>query len=80
MRSFIAALLLFLAAGMAFANTFNEIPFAPMGPEVLGRGGSAIADARGFDSLFFNPAGFSRDPSSFTLSSTSAWSPCSVVG
>ncbi len=58
---------------MAFANTFNEIPFAPMGPEVLGRGGSAIADARGFDSLFFNPAGFSRDPSSFTLSSTSAW-------
>lgn len=73
MRNFIAVLLLFLAAGMAFANTINEIPFVPMGPEVLGRGGSAIADARGYDSLFYNPAGFSRDPNSFTLSSTSAW-------
>ncbi|MGA2378435.1 MAG: hypothetical protein ABSG85_03935 [Spirochaetia bacterium] len=73
MRNFIAVLLLSLGAGMAFANTYNEIPFVPMSPEVLGRGGSAIADARGYDSLFDNPAGFSRDPSSFTLSSTSSW-------
>ena len=73
MKNFIALIVLSLAAGMAFANTINEIPFAPMGPEVLGRGGSAIADTRGYDSLFYNPAGFSRDPSTFTLSSTTAW-------
>jgi hypothetical protein len=73
MRNFISVMLLFLGAGMAFAHTFDEIPFAPMSPAVLGRGGSAIADARGYDSLFNNPAGFSRDPSTFTMSSTSAW-------
>lgn len=68
-----AILLGLVAVGAAFANTINEIPFVPMGPEVLGRGGSSIADTRGYDSLFYNPAGFSRDPSSFTLGSTSAW-------
>ena len=73
MKNLIAVLVLSVAAGMAFANTIDEIPFAPMGPEVLGRGGSAVADVRGYDSLFYNPAGFSRDPSAFTLSSTSAW-------
>ena len=73
MRNLFAVLLLSLGAGMAFANTYNEIPFVPMSPEVLGRGGSAIADAHGYDSLFNNPAGFSRDPSSMTLSSTSVW-------
>jgi hypothetical protein len=73
MRNFIAVLLLSLASGAAFANTVDEIPFVPMSPEAIGRGGSAIADAHGYDSLFYNPAGFSRDPSAFTLSSTSAW-------
>jgi hypothetical protein len=73
MRSFIAVLLFSLAAGAAFANTFDEIPFLPMSPEAIGRGGSAVADIRGYDSLFYNPAGFSRDRGMFTLSSTSAW-------
>jgi hypothetical protein len=73
MRNFVAVLILTLGAGMAFAKTIDEIPFVSMSPEVMGRGGSAIADARGYDSLFSNPAGFSRDPSSFTMSSTSSW-------
>jgi hypothetical protein len=73
MKNLFAVLLLFLGAGTAFADTFKEIPFVPMSPEVIGRGGSAIADARGYDSLFYNPAGFSRDPSTFTLGSTSSW-------
>jgi hypothetical protein len=73
MRNFIAVLMFSIVSGAAFANTFDEIPFVPMGPEALGRGGSAVADAHGFDSLFYNPAGFSRDPSAFTLSSTTAW-------
>jgi hypothetical protein len=73
MRNVITVLLLLIAAGTAFANTYNEIPFVPMSPEVIGRGGSAVADVHGYDSLFYNPAGFSRDPSTFTLGSTSAW-------
>ena len=73
MRRYLAALVLLLCGGMAFAETFDEIPFAPMGPTALGKGGTEISDARGWDALFSNPAGFSRDPSAFTLSSTTAW-------
>jgi len=68
------SVLVFLAAGSAaFAATIDEIPFQPMSPDVLGRGGTQIANARGWDALFGNPAGFSRDPSAFTLSSTTSW-------
>jgi hypothetical protein len=73
MRNFLAVLLFSMAASAAFAGTYDEIPFVSMGPEAMGRGGAAVADARGFDALFYNPAGFSRDPSAFTLSSTNAW-------
>jgi hypothetical protein len=73
MKRLLSVLVLLLAAGAAFANTFNEIPFLPMSPGMLGRGGSEIANARGWDALFGNPAGFSRDPSAFTLSSTTSW-------
>jgi hypothetical protein len=73
MRRLFSVLILLLAGGAAFANTFSEIPFMPMNPGILGRGGAGIADARGYDALFTNPAGFSRDPSAFTLSSTTSW-------
>ncbi|HET6451501.1 MAG TPA: hypothetical protein VFI08_09325 [Spirochaetia bacterium] len=73
MRKYLAVLLLLATGGMAFATSYNEIPFIPMSPESLGSGGSEISDARGWDALFTNPAGFSRDPSAFTLSSSTAW-------
>ena len=73
MKRLFPVLVLLLAGSAAFANTINEIPFMPMSPGLLGRGGSGIADARGYDALFTNPAGFSRDPSAFTLSSTTSW-------
>ena len=73
MRRLLPALVLLLAGGAAFAATFNEIPFLPMSPDSLGRGGTSIANARGWDALFGNPAGFSRDASAFTLSSTTSW-------
>lgn len=38
----------------------------------MARGGTAIASASGFDSFFYNPAGFSRSSGEFTLSS-STW-------
>ncbi len=72
-KKLLAVLLLALAGGAAFADTIDEIPFAPMNPATLGRGGAEISDAHGWDALFSNPAGFSRDPSAFTLSSTEVW-------
>src|SRR5258706_12040240 len=68
----VAALLLASAVSAAAAD-LPEIPFVPMSPLVMGRGGSFIADTRGYDSFFFNPAGFSRDGGSFTLTSASTW-------
>ena len=73
MRRLLLALVLLLAGSAAFAATIDEIPFVPMSPDVLGRGGTTIANARGWDALFGNPAGFSRDPSAFTLSSSTSW-------
>jgi hypothetical protein len=68
----VAALVAGLAAG-ASATDIVEIPFAPQGPQVMGRGQSYVAEAHGFDSFFYNPAGFSRENGSFTLADTTAW-------
>ena len=69
----IGALIFLLGAGIAFAGTTAEIPFLPMSPQVMGMGGSFIADAHGYDSFFYNPAGFSRSGGSFTLLSATTW-------
>ena len=58
---------------LAFAAEITESPFVPLDPEIMGRGGSFIADAHGYESLFYNPAGFSRGSSVFTLTSASMW-------
>jgi hypothetical protein len=39
----------------------------------MGMGGAFVADTRGYNSFFYNPAGFSRDPGSFTLLDASSW-------
>ena len=46
------------------------MPFVPLDPEIMGRGGSFVADAHGYESFFYNPAGFSRGTGSFSLSSS----------
>jgi hypothetical protein len=62
-----------LAAGKAFAAEYAEIPFVPMSPQVMAQGGAFIAQAHGYDSFFYNPAGFSRSGAAMTLAATSAW-------
>lgn len=69
----IGALISLLGSGLAFPGTIAEIPFLPMSPQVMGMGGSFIADAHGYDSFFYNPAGFSRSGGSFTLLSATTW-------
>ncbi|MFP4364721.1 MAG: hypothetical protein ACLFR1_12735 [Spirochaetia bacterium] len=51
-----------------------EVPAGtPQSPEVMAQGGSFAAISHGYNSLFTNPAGFSRSPSEFTLTSLSLW-------
>ncbi len=69
----LSTLILTLAAGTGFAAAYTEQPFVPESPDVMGSGGSIIADVSGYNSFFYNPAGFSRDNGSFTLASTEAW-------
>jgi hypothetical protein len=73
MRKAFAIAAFIVVGACAFASDITETPFVPMSPEVMGRGGSFIADAHGYDSFFYNPAGFSRDGGSFTLLSASTW-------
>lgn len=61
-----------LIGGFAVAETIDSAPFAPVTPEVIGQGGSFTAVARGYNSLFTNPAGFSREGGSLTLLSVTA--------
>jgi hypothetical protein len=68
----IAILALFAAAALPAADVF-ETPFMPMIPGLMGQGGAAVASARGWDSFFTNPAGYSRDGGTFTVLETGAW-------
>jgi hypothetical protein len=72
-RFVLAALLFAASAATLFAAQYNESPFVPLDPEIMGRGGSFIADAHGYESFFYNPAGFSRGGSTFALTQSSMW-------
>jgi len=70
---FVCAFIALLGSGTAFAGTVTEIPFVPVSPQVMGQGGAFIADAHGYDSFFYNPAGFSRPGGSLTVLSATTW-------
>lgn len=73
-KALAAALLLALvSAGIAFATDYVESPFIPVSAVLMGKGGSEVADVSGYDSLFLNPAGFSRGNGSLTLGAASSW-------
>jgi hypothetical protein len=56
-----------LSAGVAFAAEITESPLVPMNPMVAAQGSSFIANTRGLESFFYNPAGFSRDGGSLSI-------------
>lgn len=68
-RLHILLLLIVCAAGVS-AQPFDA--FLPANPIVMGRGGSFTATATGYNSFFFNPAGFARD-GELTLASANLW-------
>ncbi len=73
--SIFITILFLIAAGFAYStdSSLLEKPFVPVSPQIMGQGGAFIADAHGFNSLFYNPAGFARSDGSLTISDTTAW-------
>ncbi|MGA2614018.1 MAG: hypothetical protein ABSG38_11270 [Spirochaetia bacterium] len=71
--SFSVVVILLLCSAPAFAAQFTEAPFLPLSPAIMGQGGSYIAGAQGYNSFFYNPAGFSRGNGAFTLTSSTSW-------
>lgn len=56
-----------------FTVSAQTDPFFPMNPSTIGKGGSYTADAQGYNSFFYNPAGFAGN-SELTLLSVNGWS------
>jgi hypothetical protein len=69
----IALLPLLFCAAAAFAAEYYEPPFVPLSPTVMGQGGAAVATAHGYDSFFYNPAGFSRGKRELVIPGTTMW-------
>lgn len=72
---FVAVTLLVLSVTFSvFGEEIIQPEFRPLSPEILGQGGSCVAVAEGYSSLFTNPAGIAmtREPE-LTLPSLSFW-------
>jgi len=69
-RALYTALILLVCAVGLQAQPFD--PFMPESAVVMGRGGSFTATATGYNSFFYNPAGFARS-GEFTLASANLW-------
>jgi hypothetical protein len=67
-KKLISLILLCLTASLAGAQVTNylEPEFGWVSPSVMGQGGS-FASARGFDILFYNPAGYADEPGKFHI-------------
>ncbi len=71
-RTLLLIIIALLASGTLFAVDYDSPVFSPVTPEVTAQGGSFTAVAKGYNSLFTNPAGFAREGGSFTLLSATA--------
>ncbi len=75
MKRLLAWFLYILFSGMlTFAQTIVAEPmFKPLSPALIAQGDSFTAVSSGYDSLFTNPAGFSRGETSLTIVSANPW-------
>lgn len=74
-RTIAVAVILLIVGAFAFGDpvTYYEPAFQPQSPEVMGQGGSFLANARAFNSLYTNPAGFSAGKPSLTILAVNPW-------
>lgn len=73
-RLLVVGALIIAAPVVLSAETFDSPVFQPVTAEVLAQGNSFTGVARGYNSLFTNPAGLARTGGSFTLLSISPMS------
>ena len=66
-NTLIIVALLLVTLGSAFAEDVYMSAFSPRSATILAQGGSFTAVARGYESLFTNPAGFASKKGSLTL-------------
>ena len=67
-------LLSLLTIGAFAQTTIMQPGSTPVNPILAGQGGSFTANAKGYNSLFKNPAAFAMDGGDFTLLSANLWS------
>ncbi len=72
-RAILLAVLQSVAALLFSLDSAAQNAMLPLHPIVMAQGGSYIAIARGYNTLFSNPAGFARGDGELTLLSTSIW-------
>lgn len=76
-KLFIISILFLLLGSFVFAQeetiTKDILPFLPVTPRVMAQGGAFVAVAEGYESLYYNPAGFARTSFDLTISSLTAW-------
>ena len=75
MKRLTLLLLVFTICASAFGETTKvyEPRFIPQSAEIMAQGGSFSANAKGYYSLFTNPAAFGRTKMSLTLASAMPW-------
>ncbi|TVR85298.1 MAG: hypothetical protein EA428_16070 [Spirochaetaceae bacterium] len=64
---------LFVTAGPLSAKTVREAPVSVFDPVLMAQGDSSVASARGYRSLFINPAAFALGQGNFTLLNLQGW-------
>jgi hypothetical protein len=69
-----AVMLVSLFLSPVAAETITEAPFKPFHPEFMAQGASYTTIARGYNSLFTNPAGFGEPRGELTVGALSFWS------
>lgn len=70
---FLLIVFLVLTGGPLLANTVKEAPLSVFDPVLVAQGDSSVAAARGYRSLFINPAAFALGPGELSLINLQGW-------
>ncbi len=62
-----------LPSALVSAAEYAEPALVPLSPSIMAQGGAAVATAHGYDSFFYNPAGFSRGKRELVIPGATAW-------
>jgi hypothetical protein len=69
----VALVALVLPCALVQAAEYTEPPLVPLSPSIMAQGGAAVAAAHGYESFFYNPAGFSRGKRELVIPGVTTW-------